>query len=159
MPQEPQQPNEIPEDLDLDGVRALLQKECELWQKKLRLQDWNIEVQLCRMNELPEDSIACVTHYEERKDAVIKLLAPIDIPLVKEHFLGNEAANYDISLVHELLHLHLIPLSDYRDNAKRLAEEQIVNTLSRALVDAYHQKVEIPIPVAAVEPQSSGHYL
>lgn len=159
MPQESQQPNEIPEDLDLDSVRALLQKECELWQKKLRLQDWNVEVQLCRLNELPDDSLACVTHYEERKDAVIKLLAPIDIPLVKDHFLGNEAANYDISLVHELLHLHLIPLSDYRDDSKRIAEEQIVNALSRTLVDAYHQKVEIPIPTVTAEPQSSGHYL
>ena len=75
-PNDPEAPSSVSE----DEVQLLLQKECELWQQKLRLQDWNVEVKLCRLNELPEDSIASIQHYTERKDAVLKVLAPIDIP-------------------------------------------------------------------------------
>lgn len=150
--------------LDLENVERLLQAECLLWQERLRLQDWNVEVRLCRLNEIAGgDALASITHYEERKDAVMRLLAPMDIPLVKEDFLGCEASNYDLSIVHELLHLHLIPLSDYNNPAKRVAEEQAINAISRCLVDAITLKqpetplikpVEVPTP-----PLNSGHYL
>lgn len=142
----------------VDDVTELLQKECELWQKKLRLQDWNVEVKVCRLHEMPTQSaLAVVESYEERKDAVMHLLAPIDIPLVQDKFLGSEAANYDISIVHELLHLHLLPLSDYDDERSRVAEEQIVNALSRAFVLAHVNRVKVPVPPAATP--SHGHYL
>ncbi len=153
---------EVPSSVSEDDVQALLQKECELWQQKLRLQDWNVEVRLCRLNQLPEDSIACIQHYTERKDAVLKVLSPMDIPLVKDEFLGTEAANYDLSLVHELLHLHLIPLSDYSNESRRMAEEQIVNTLSRTIVHAYEQipKPETQLLSKTLETTlSTGHYL
>lgn len=151
--------------LDLDKVEEMLQAECLLWQQRLRLQDWNVQVKLCRLNEISGgDALANITHYEERKDAVMRLLAPMDIPLVKEEFLGCEASNYDLSIVHELLHLHLIPLSDYNNPAKRVAEEQAINAISRCLVEAITTKqpetplikpVEVPTP----DTLSSGHYL
>lgn len=137
---------------------SLLQHETEEWQKKLRLQDWNVQVEVCRANDMPREALASIEHFEERKDAKLYLLAPCDVPLVENHFLRGEAANYDISIVHELLHLHLIPLSEYDNPVKRVAEEQVVNALSRALVAAYASTVKPIIPpVTATQP--AGHYM
>ena len=141
-----------------DDIQDMLQKECELWQKKLYLQDWTIEVKLCRQHEMPNpDSIAVIQHWTERKDARMHLLAPIDIPLVQDHFINGEAGNYDISIVHELLHLHLIPLSDYENETKRTAEEQVVNALSRTIVKAYANTIKPVIPPVTLD--RTGHYL
>lgn len=145
------------ETVDDNDIQSLLQKECELWQKKLYLQDWNIEVKLCRLNEMPHDALAAIQHWEERKDARMYLLAPCDIPLVQDKFLGTEAANYDISIVHELLHLHLLPLSDYENEPKRIAEEQTVNLLSRAFVKAYANVIKPVVPPTLAK--DAGHYL
>ncbi len=166
---QPNQPTdneaEPPVLLDLEKVEEMLQAECLLWQQRLRLQDWNVHVKLCRLNEISGgDAIANITHYEERKDAVMKLLAPMDIPLVKDEFLGCEASNYDLSIVHELLHLHLLPLSDYNNPAKRVAEEQAINAISRCLVEAITLKqpetpLIKPVEVPAMTPVIAGHYL
>lgn len=150
-------PDDVATEIGPDDVTLMLQTECELWQKRLRLQDWNIEVKVKRFTEMPSEALAAIQSFEERKDAFMYLLAPIDIELVQDRFLGNEAANYSMSIVHELLHLQLLPLSEYDDERKRIAEEQIVNTLSRVLVESYSSKVQTLVPPTT--PHSTGHYL
>lgn len=150
-------PDDVATEIGPDDVTLMLQTECKLWQKRLRLQDWNIEVKVKRFTEMPSEALAAIQSFEERKDAFMYLLAPIDIELVQDRFLGNEAANYSMSIVHELLHLQLLPLSEYDDERKRIAEEQIVNTLSRVLVESYSSKVQTLVPPTT--PHSTGHYL
>lgn len=148
---------DLPQDLDSEKVTELLQLECQVWQRRLRLLDWNIEVKVKRFTEMPSEALAAIQTFEERKDAFLYLLSPVDIELVQDRFLGNEAANYSLSIVHELLHLQLLPLSDYDVEHKRVAEEQIVNTLSRVLVQS-HTSTTPPV-VPPTTSSSSGHYL
>lgn len=141
----------------VEDILDLLQKECELWQKKLRLQDWNIEVKLCRIHQMPQQALAHIEFFVERKDAFLTLLAPCDLPLIEDNFLGNEAANYDISIVHELLHLHFIGLGDPDNEVHTMLEEQAVNTLSRAFVTAHAGTIKSLVPPTKLD--DAGHYL
>lgn len=150
-------PDETIEVADNDDFTTLLEAQVTVWQKRLRLQDWNVEVKLCRWNDMPQEAVAAIEYFEERKDARMHLLAPCDIPLVANRFLGDEASNYDISIVHELLHLHLIPLSDYENQTKRVAEEQVINALSRMIVGAYASTAKALVPPTT--PTGVGHYI
>jgi hypothetical protein len=125
---------------------AGLQAEVQRWQHRLRLQDWHIDIRLCRVNDMPEGAVATIEPYLERKDAVISVLTPIDLPLLERRFPPGEAADYTLSIVHELLHLHLLPLSDYENDTKRIAEEQAINTISRALTLIHPKGAPSPGP-------------
>jgi hypothetical protein len=136
----------------------LLQHECRLWQHKLRLQDWNVKVVLCRLNEMPDnDAIGYIKPVLERKDAYMLLLSPMDTPLLAAKFLNDEEVNYGLTIVHELLHLHLWPFTQRLNEAETVAEEQAINALSRCIVSAYSSKIK-PL-VSPSTTASTGHYL
>ena len=143
---------------DPDIFEKLLQHECHRWQAKLRLQDWNVHVTLCRLNEMPgKDALAAIFPSIERKDALMRVLSPLDVPLVAEHFQCNEEINYGLTLVHELLHLHFWGFTQNQTDVELVAEEQAVNALSRCIVSAYAHKIK---PLTSSSKVSSvGHYL
>lgn len=152
------------EDLDVLTVapgdfERLLQAETLMWQKKLYLQDWTVQVKLCRLNEMPDrDCVGAITCYSERKDAILQLLAPIDIPLLAHDYLHEEVMNFDLTIVHELLHLHVNPFQRPADTAEGVAQEQMINALSRAFIAAH----SAPVKTAMLPPTISsraGHYL
>jgi hypothetical protein len=136
----------------------LLQQECKLWQKKLRLQDWNIHVSVCRLNEMPDqDCIGFIKPEIERKDAKMLILSPMDSPLVSDNFINHEEINYALTIVHELLHLHLFPFTQRLNEQETVAEEQAVNALSRCIVAAYAAKIKpLTVPTSLLAP---GNYL
>jgi hypothetical protein len=137
----------------------LLQNECKLWQKKLRLQDWNVRVRLCRLHEMPDrDCIGAIRPVMERKDANLLLLSPMDAPLVQSGFLADEEMNYGLTIVHELLHLHLYAFAQDLTPEQTVAEEQAVNAMSRCIVAAYASQVK-PLTHARAKPAQHGHYL
>ena len=151
-PEAPQDEQSVP----LDDLGPLLQKLCERWQKRLRLADWHVVVKLCRLNEMGRDCVGCIFVYNESKDAVMMVLSPLDLPLVSEHF-SQEERNYDLTIVHELLHLHFAPFQEDDTTPKGVAQEQAINCISQALVSAYSKK-----PVAPVTPTGTptiGHYM
>ncbi len=97
-----------------------------LWQKRLHLEDWKIDVKIVRIWDLEQ-----VPH----RTATIKVLNPSDYELPKDKI----PADMELSIVHELVHLHLsvLPLN----KATRGAEEQVVTMLADALVDLEHHPV------------------
>lgn len=137
---------------------SMLRKECRAWQRKLRLQDWNVVVHLVRLNEMPDqDAIGAIFPHIERKDARMFLLSPMDVPLLAAGFVHNEEINYALTIVHELLHLHMAPFTQSQDAAGIAAEEQAVNAISRCIVAAY-SKIDKPL-TPPVKDSSPGHYL
>ena len=85
------------------------------------------------------------------------LLSPMDTPLLAQHFLSEEEMNYSLTIVHELLHLHLAPFTQRLNETEQVAEEQAVNAISRSLVQAYSKQHRGPVPPAASS--TVGHYL
>ena len=146
---------------DPEAFEKLLQRECKIWQKRLRLQDWNVHVQLCRLNEMPgREALGAIFPSLERKDALMKLLSPMDVPLIAENFQGDEEMNYGLTIVHELIHIHLWLFTQNQDDAQLVAEEQAVNALSRSLVAAYMDKATLLTRVKSTTvAKEHGHYL
>lgn len=142
---------------DASVFEHMLQTECRLWQKKLRLQDWNVKVHLCRLHEMPDrEAIGAIIPIPERKDAQMYLLSPMDTPLLAQHFIAAEEMNYALTIVHELLHLHLAPFTQHLSDAEQVQEEVAINAISRCLVNAYaKQHKPLTPPVTA----PVGHYL
>ena len=140
-----------------EGFEKLLKRECKMWQHRLRLQDWNVCVTLCRLNEMPDrNAIGCISPSIERKDAQMKILSPLDVPLIAENFVGGEEMNYGLTIVHELLHLHMWGFTQNQEPNQLVAEEQAINAISRALVAAYVPKTQTR-PISTKTPH--GHYL
>lgn len=75
---------------------------CAKWQKILRLQDWKINVHLCRMRDI-DDAYGLTKTRNYFKEADIKIAEVID----------RMDADPDIeqTLVHELIHLHFAQLT------------------------------------------------
>lgn len=137
---------------------GLLRKETRAWQRKLRLQDWNISVHLVRLNEMPDqDAIGAIFPHIERKDARMFLLSPIDVPLLAAGFLNDEEINYSLTIVHELLHLHMAPFTKNADAASIESEEIAVNAISRCIIAAFTKSAKAL--TTPVKTESAGHYL
>ena len=115
----------------LQEFRDAAEAVCHLWQRVLRLEDWDVEVKVLRGYDLGEDTSAKINSFPPKKDAVLKLIDPRD-----HNPNWRPVDSVEVDIVHELLHLHFGPLSEYGNEAKRLAEEQAVNAISRALVAA-----------------------
>jgi hypothetical protein len=164
-PEVPRIPTPATEDsgiitFDPSAFEKLLQRECKHWQRKLRLQDWNVKVSLLRLNEMPDqECIGAILPMIERKDANMMLLSPMDVPLLSSHYLNDEEVNYGLTIVHELLHLHLAAFTQTLTPDQTVAEEQAINALSRAFIDAYSSQVKKVSPTALTPAASVGLYL
>jgi hypothetical protein len=100
------------------------------WQRLLRLQDWNITVNVKRRYQMSEhDVLGLCRRHGDSKDADIDILSTKDI---EAHQEGDDA-DYELTLVHELLHIHFAYMDNDAPHARQ-QEELIVSTLSRAFV-------------------------
>lgn len=138
--------------VDDDALLHELRTQVAYWQKVLYLQDWTIEVRLLRQWEMSDrQTLAQCEWYLQRKDAILGFLSPQDIVGLHNRFLNDEEADYDISLVHELLHLHFAPFHKEDDE---LFHEQAINAISRGMVKVWresHKGVELIIPPVTSE--------
>jgi hypothetical protein len=105
-----------------------LQERCVYWQKVLRLQDWEVSVQVTRDRDFrgPHNQGEC-EWVIGTKHAAIRILDPVDYP-------PNRMWPQDMErvLVHELLHLHFAPFDSaeagsMEDNAQEQAIESIAS--------------------------------
>lgn len=100
------------------------------YQKRLRLQDWDIDLKIRRLSEMEIGLVATIDWEIEHKTATISMLDP---RRRKEHYDG---ASEEHLLVHELLHLHFIPFRPpATDVARKLQMEQAINMITKALLD------------------------
>ena len=124
-----------------------LQALCAVWQERLRLQDWDVTVSLKRHREMSlRDSHACCEWQLLKRRALIQIEAPEDA--LQANDWAHSATDHELSLVHELLHLHFAPFSAKTGTAKDTAQELAIHRISLALVAAYRVG-------AAVKPHAS----
>lgn len=141
------------------------------WQEVLRLQDWNVDLAIVRPHQMTggvgNSPIAQCDIYERRKDAKMRLLHPMDLPTVAEYFTNGEEQDYDVTMVHELLHLHFQPFAAAGNTTQEVAQEQAIESISRAIVSLYregHKTHGLPLKEAQNEPSADtdgpgvGHY-
>src|SRR5687768_14532970 len=104
------------------AIKTLLAK----WQKRLRVQDWRIDLRVCRVYDMPRDGVSgYIEMVEERKEAIIYIIDPRDVQP------SNFPNPTEVTLVHELLHLLIEPCWD---RAKEVEGEQAVELIAQALV-------------------------
>lgn len=104
-----------------DQIRKL----CSKWQTRLKLDHWDVTL------ELYEDlgnNAASITHDYKYLNANIKLL---------KNRSKKELAN---SIIHELLHLHLAGLNVVLESSEDMAQEQAIQILSRVILEGYEGK-------------------
>jgi len=110
---------------------AAAQSSLNEWAQRLRLSDWKITLHISRSHDMPmEGKVGAVKWFAQQKDAIIHLLDPIDYP---PHSWDEQ--DHEITLVHELLHLHYVPFDTTKEGS--LAEtmlEQSIHILSTLLV-------------------------
>lgn len=107
-----------------------LQAKCELWQKRLRLADWDVDVKIVPLREMNGSQSGQVTYNAEHKWANIKLINPADYSMeaMRPYLMER-------TLIHELLHLHMTAFKTEYGTPEGLAEEQLINALSSALLE------------------------
>jgi hypothetical protein len=97
----------------------------------LRLSDWLVTVGILRLRDMAGQRAAQIDWHLTKKVAVLELLDPVDFP--PNSMLPQD---HEVDLVHELLHLHFAPFAAPDGSAEDVAQEQAIDLISRALVNA-----------------------
>lgn len=105
---------------------------CKYWQKRLRLEHWDIFLRIARAREFElKDAQGECRWVQSSALATIKILDHVDWPQTPfEHDMEK-------TLVHELLHLHFCPFDDCldSDNLKDIMLERAIDHIAKALVE------------------------
>jgi hypothetical protein len=100
------------------------------WQKRLKLQDWEIKISFKREYDMDE-KLGSISWSHNKKQASLDLLDPIDYPPTSFDEYDTEAV-----IVHELLHLHTAFTARPTEGWEEVMEERAINAISKALVNA-----------------------
>lgn len=132
--------------MSVEELEGRLNIRAHYWQEVLRLMDWNVKVLLRRRHEMKHPHALGMNSWDmNRKASTITMCSPEDLPSHNESFEGEEN-DYDVTLVHELLHLHFAPFwpTDEDASVDELPMEQAINLLSYALVSLDRKEVVEP---------------
>ena len=100
-----------------------------IWQKRLKLEDWNIAFKLVHYSDLKPKTLGNIHWDSDLKKASMSILSPSDYKLA----FPDALKDMEYTVVHELVHLQLSSLP--RNEASRSAEEKAVNTITEALLN------------------------
>lgn len=119
-----------------------------LWQKRLRLEDWKIDVRIVRSSELKPDTLGNLKWNSITRTATIKVLNPTDYDIPADAV----PEDMEYTVLHELIHLQLSVLP--RDLNHKDVEEQVVNRIGDALMqlekgDSFHARSQPVMPYRA----------
>ena len=106
-------------------TQAQLVRLCKLWQRRLRLSDWDIVPLLVTEADMPEEyGCGLIDGFEMHVDIKVR-----------------DFADSERTLIHELLHIRLIPFSD-GDQAEphHEAREVTINLLADCYMRAYQRR-------------------
>ncbi len=104
------------------------------WQKRLGLQDWQIDAKIVRMPELPQNAVANIHWSLPNKKATVRVMNSVDSTLPKSEIVRDT----ELSVVHELVHLNMAKLP--LDPTHTELEEEAVRKLSTALLALEEKK-------------------
>jgi hypothetical protein len=103
-----------------------LESLCAIYQKMLRLQDWQIKVSFVRESEMPEPKLQGYSnHHAESQNAEIMVLSEEDFR-PKDHFNSYDAEQV---LCHELLHIRFYSVDKEDDKAFEFAIDSTADAL------------------------------
>ena len=111
-----------------------LEEVLAIWQKRLRLQDWRVKLEVVRQKVARTEGYACVDWDRNYRRARVQLIHPGDLNASE----FSIPVDLEIFMVHELLHLFFCNLeNDGNDEPEwRLRElEFAVQSLAEALVE------------------------
>ena len=98
-----------------------LSERLKYWQKELRLQDWDVSLQMLRSRDMSVDDALGECHtFSDQKKAAIRILDPIDYEEVDEGMV--RCLDHEYVLVHELCHLYFATKAIY-DCQKAVADD------------------------------------
>jgi|SRR5579871_1197336 len=112
--------------LAISPLESRLDHQMKFWQKRLRLDDWNLTVRLVRQSEIDHNSWGAAEWDPDAKTGTISVLDPRDYNLRG----GELKLDMECTIVHELVHIQVSPL-DARDE---LIREEVVNKIMTALM-------------------------
>jgi len=137
MPAETPGAPESPRERTLLAERYAVER-LSVWQKRLRLQDWNISLVVSRAAELKPKTLGNIHWDNDKKTATIRVLDPADYKLPFDEMLQD----LEFTVVHELIHLELSPVLSplQRNDANRREEEHAVNHMADALLKLDREK-------------------
>jgi hypothetical protein len=106
------------------------------WQARLRLRDWIVEIEVVRGRDMSREECAGELWVSENlRCATISLRDELDYDESSRPF------DPEMVIVHELLHLYTRPFGLPREGPKHIAEEQMIEAVSQALVKAKREGV------------------
>lgn len=106
------------------GGRFDLQANLRYWQRALRLLDWDIEV-------------SWVPHLDD--DGLNDTTLPLKVALIQIYDgLATDKHKAEVTLVHELLHVHFEFIKCKKKGLRLMLLEQAVETLANSLVKLRH---------------------
>lgn len=114
-------------------AETFLNQKLMVWQRRLKLEDWNITIKLVRASELKPKTLGNIHWDADTRHAGINVLSPADYKMA----FPDALQDMEFTVVHELVHLQLSSLP--RNEASRSAEEKAVNTLTDALLNLDRQ--------------------
>lgn len=110
------------------------------WQRLLRLQDWDITIRHERAVDMPHEGQVGANHmFWPKRQATIRILDSVDYPTDNQD--NMQAQDQLLTLVHELLHLHVEPLlNGWEDRECRYNDEELcIERTAEALVTLWRQ--------------------
>lgn len=110
-------------------AETFLNQKLFIWQKRLRLEDWNITFKLVHLSDLKPKTLGNIHWDSDLRKASMSILCPADYKMT----FPDALKDMEFTIVHELVHLQLSSLP--RNEASRSAEEKAVNTLTEALLN------------------------
>ena len=108
-----------------------LETQCTYWQGILRLQDWDIQLTIKRMKDMGDRQMGSCVVVESMREARLDILDPRDYDA--QAFIFKDAWTWEITLIHELLHLHLNDCDIEWKGAAGTAGERAIDHIAKAL--------------------------
>jgi hypothetical protein len=119
--------------------QVTLQDWCAKWQKILRLQDWDVKIDLAPASKMA-DKQGDVEWVKSQKTAKIRILEPSHYPA--DHTYPQDCEQ---TVVHELVHLHFAPVDRYNEGPQEMLLEQAVDLIAWALVKCDRNTAALPL--------------
>jgi hypothetical protein len=111
-----------------ESARAFVEEKVSVWQKRLKLDEWNIAIMMVRKDALKPDTLGGIRWDKKKRTATLWTLDPADYTVSDE----DMRKDLEFTVVHELIHLELSSLP--KSEASRRTEERAVNQLAEALL-------------------------
>lgn len=115
-----------------------------VWQKRLSLEDWKVELRIVRSWELKPDTLGNLRWNSTARTATIRVLDPVDYDLP----LAKIPRDIEMTIVHELLHLQLSVLP--KDSSKKADEERVVTRIAEALMNLDKERPPAPATLSRI---------